>query len=99
MRWLLLLIVIAGVAAYFTRPAESVMRERAEAVLSEPSNLREGFESIGAAIAGERQYANYYVVSKYTVTLDGEPLVTCWGAFQQVQCDRASETPEPAATP
>lgn len=99
MRWVLLLIVIAAVAAYFTRPTEGVMRDRADALLGEPSNLQEGFESIGAAIAGERQYDNYYVAARYTVTLDGEALVSCWGAYQQVQCDRASETPEPAAAP
>jgi hypothetical protein len=93
MRWLLLLIVIAGVGAYFTRPTEATMREAAEAVLGEPQNLRQGFESIGAAIAGDRLYTNYYLAAKYTVTLDSEPLVTCWGAFTQVQCDRPEQAP------
>ncbi|MGQ0531141.1 MAG: hypothetical protein ACT4OF_00430 [Caulobacteraceae bacterium] len=88
MKWILLLLVIAGIAGYFTRPDEAVMRERADAVLSDPQNISEGFESLGASIAGERAYSNYYVASKYTVTLDNQPVVTCWGAFTQVQCSR-----------
>jgi hypothetical protein len=93
MKWILLLLVIAGVAGYFTRPDEAVMRERAEAVLQDPQNISQGFESLGAAIAGERAYSNYYVAAKYTVTLDNSPVVSCWGAFTQVQCSRT----EPAA--
>jgi hypothetical protein len=91
MRWILLLLVIAGVAGYFTKPEEAVMRERADAVLSDPQNISEGFESLGATIAGDRAYDNYYVAAKYTVTLDNSPVVTCWGAFTQVQCNRAAE--------
>ena len=94
MKWILLLLIIAGVAGYFTKPEEGVMRERADAVLSDPQNVSQGFESLGATIAGNRAYADYYVASKYTVTLDNAPVVTCWGAFTQVQCNRA----EPAAS-
>ena len=92
MKWILLLLVIAGVAGYFTKPEEAVMRERADAVLSDPQSVSEGFESLGATIAGDRAYSNYYVASKYTVTLDGTPVVNCWGAFTQVQCSRAADT-------
>ena len=94
MKWILLLLIIAGVAGYFTRPDEAVMRERAETVLQDPQDISQGFESLGAAIAGQRAYSNYYVAAKYTVTLDNNPLVTCWGAFTQVQCSR----PEAAAS-
>jgi hypothetical protein len=93
MKWILLLIIIAGVAGYFTRPEEAVMRERADAVLSDPQNISQGLESIGATVAGDRLYTNYYVAAKYDVTLDGNAIVSCWGAFTQVQCTRA----EPAA--
>ncbi|MGD9966649.1 MAG: hypothetical protein AB7T59_09030 [Hyphomonadaceae bacterium] len=92
MKWILLLLVIAGVAGYFTRPDEAVMRERADAVLSDPQNVSEGFESLGASLAGERAYSNYYVAAKYVVTLDSQPVVNCWGAFTQVQCSRAADT-------
>jgi hypothetical protein len=96
LRLVLLLLVVAGVAAFFTRPDEPKMREAAEAVLSDPQNISQGLESIGAAVAGNRDYTNYYLASRYVVTLDANPVVTCWGAFTQVQCSRASD--EPAAT-
>jgi hypothetical protein len=92
MKWIVLLLIIAGVAGYFTKPEEAVMRESADAVLSDPQNVSEGFESLGATIAGDRAYSNYYVAAKYNVTLDGQPVVTCWGAFTQVQCNRAADT-------
>lgn len=88
LRLILLLIIIAGVAGFFTRPDEAAMREAADVVLNEPQNVSEGLESIGAAIAGDRAYDNYYVAARYTVALDGDPVVQCWGAFTQVKCDR-----------
>lgn len=88
LRIILLLLVIAGVAGYFTRPAEPAMREAADAVLSDPQNITQGLEGLGATLAGDRVYSNYYVASKYVVTLDNRNLVECWGAFQQVQCNR-----------
>ena len=92
LRIVLLLLIVAGVAGYFTRPEEGAMREAADAVLSDPSNISEGLESVGATLAGERAYSNYYVAAKYDVTLDGTPVVSCWGAFQQVKCDRQADT-------
>ncbi|MEZ5961782.1 MAG: hypothetical protein R3C30_15370 [Hyphomonadaceae bacterium] len=92
MKWIVLLLIIAGVAGYFTKPEEAVMREAADAVLSDPQSVSEGFESLGATIAGDRSYSNYYVAAKYNVTLDGQPVVTCWGAFTQTQCNRAADT-------
>jgi len=92
MKWIVLLLIIAGVAGYFTRPEDAVMREAADAVLSDPQSVSEGFESLGATLAGDRAYSNYYVAAKYNVTLDGQPVVTCWGAFTQVQCNRAADT-------
>jgi hypothetical protein len=92
MKWIVLLLIIAGVAGYFTRPEEAVMREAADAVLGDPQSVSEGFESLGATLAGDRAYSNYYVAAKYNVTLDGQPVVTCWGAFTQVQCNRAADT-------
>jgi hypothetical protein len=90
-RLVLLLLVVAGVAAFFTRPDEAKMREAAEAVLSDPQNISQGIESIGASLAGDRAYSNYYLASRYVVTLDGNPVVSCLGAFTQVQCSRAEQ--------
>lgn len=88
LRLLLLLVIVAGVAGYFTNPTEATMRTAAEAVLNDPQNISEGFETIGAAVAGDNVYSNYYVASKYVVTLGDRPLVECWGAFTQTQCNR-----------
>lgn len=91
LRALLLLIVVAAVAAYFTRPGEPAMREAASAMLNDPQNMSQGFESIGAALAGDRRFDNYFLASKYTVALGERPLLECWGAFTQVQCSRRGE--------
>jgi hypothetical protein len=91
MRLVLLLLVIAGVAAFFTRPDEAKMRDAADAVLSDPQNIGEAVEGGVATLAGDRAYTNYYLASRYIVTLSGEPVVSCWGAFTQVQCSRAAE--------
>ena len=88
MKWLIILIIIAGIAGYFTRPTEDKMREAANAVLSNPSNISQGVEGIGASLAGERSYDNYYVGARYRVILNSSPVVTCYGAFTQVQCSR-----------
>ncbi|MEQ1491890.1 MAG: hypothetical protein ABL932_15210, partial [Terricaulis sp.] len=84
--------ILAGVAGYFTKPDEAAMRAGADAVLNNPQSISEGFETVGTALAGDRSYDNYYVAAKYNVTLDGQPVVTCWGAFKQVQCNRAPDT-------
>lgn len=98
MRWILLLLVVAGVAGYFTKPEEAVMRERADAVLGETTheaasnlNVPDAVEATWANVAGDRAYSNYFVASKYTVALDGQALVDCWGAFTQVQCNRVAD--------
>ena len=41
-----------------------------------------------ALIAGNRQFSDYYVVTKYVVSSGDNVLVDCWGAFTQVQCSR-----------
>jgi hypothetical protein len=92
LRLVLLILIIDGVAGYFTRPDEATMRQGADAVLSDPGSISEGLVSVGATIAGDRNYSNYYVAAKYDVALDGQPVVNCWGAFTQVQCSRAADT-------
>lgn len=89
LRLVLLLLIIAGVAGYFTRPDEAAMRAGADAVLSDPQSITQGLENnIGASVIGDRQYDNFYVASRYTVMLDNNPVVQCWGAFTQVKCGR-----------
>jgi hypothetical protein len=91
MKWFIVLIIIAGIAGYFTRPDEAKMREAANALLGNPGNISQGVESLGASLAGNRSYDNYYVAARYTVTLNNDPIVTCYGAFTQVQCNRAQQ--------
>ena len=91
MKWFIILIIIAGIAGYFTRPDEAKMREAANALLSNPGNISQGVESLGASLAGNRSYDNYYVAARYTVTLNNDPIVTCYGAFTQVQCNRPQQ--------
>lgn len=91
MRLVLFLVVIAAVAAFFTRPDEAKLREGADAVLSNPESISQGVQSVGAAIAGDRSFSDYYVVTRYVVTLDNRPVVNCWGAFTQVQCARVEQ--------
>ncbi len=91
-RLIVLLLIVAGVAGYFTRPDEAAMRSAADAVLGDPQSIGEGLEGVATAIAGDRTYSNYYVGAKYDVTLDGTPVVSCIGAFTQVQCTRQEDT-------
>ena len=91
LRLVLLLLVVVAVAAFFTRPDEPKMREAADAVLSDPQNIGQVIEGGVAALAGDRNYTNYYLASRYVVTLNNEPVINCWGAFTQVQCSRAAD--------
>ncbi|MEJ0023906.1 MAG: hypothetical protein WDN76_11100 [Alphaproteobacteria bacterium] len=84
----LVLVGAVGAAAYFTRPGEVAMREAANAVLSDPKNVSEGIEGLGATLNGDRVYQDLYVGAKYAVKLDDKVLVDCWGAFTKVNCTR-----------
>lgn len=92
-RMLLLLLVIAGVAGYFTKPTEAQQREAANAALEEiqhqaTSNLDLGgmLQTGIAQISQDGTYTDYYVASKYVVTVNDRTLAECWGAFTQVRC-------------
>lgn len=91
-RLVVLLLIIAGVAGYFTRPDEAKMRQAADAVLSNPQDISQGLQSIGAGVAGDRAYDNYQVAAKYTISLDHDPVVQCWGYFTQVSCNRVANS-------
>ena len=69
-------------------PDEAKMRTAAEAVLNQPANLGQAMETVGAAVAGERQYNNYYVAAKYVVNVGEDPVVESWGAFTATNCRR-----------
>lgn len=85
---ILLVVPLIGLAAFATRPTETMMKTQANAILAEPSTISEGVESLGAAVGGEGDYRNYIVASQYVIALGGRPLVSCWGAFAATRCNR-----------
>jgi hypothetical protein len=85
----LLVLVGVCVGGYLTRPTEPVMREAANAVLSDPQSVTEGLQGVGATIAGNRVYFDYYVVSRYQIRVDGRVIVDCWGGFTKTSCKRS----------
>jgi hypothetical protein len=93
LRIILLLLIIAGVAGYFTRPQEPALRDAADAVLRDINTGGDLVDAAQALIVGDRAFSDYYVVTKYTISAGDNVLVDCWGAFTQTQCSR----PEAAA--
>jgi hypothetical protein len=60
-----------------------------------PSCATSGGDLVDAAqalIVGDRQFSDYYVVTKYVVSAGDTALVNCWGAFTQTQCSRVRTT-------
>ncbi len=105
LRLLLLLIVVAGVAGYFTKPDEAAHKVAAEAAFAQAREAAISSLDLGAMIditaadlAGSGLYEDYYVASTYMVTRDDEPLLNCYGAFTQVRCTMAGALAERAAT-
>lgn len=94
---LLLLLVVIGVAGYFTNPTEAVHQAQAQAALQanadnagQTGNVLEKIgEKVGAVIdqlGGEGRYETFYVASKYTLELPTGSHVECYGAFTMVKC-------------
>ena len=95
-RFLFLLLVLAGVGGYFTKPTEAQHREAARALLEKIqhdafSNMDLGglVESSIARFGDEGRYQDYYVASRYTVEVNERAVADCWGAFTQVRCTPA----------
>lgn len=103
---LLLLLILAGVGAYFTVPTREAHETAARAVLEADAStqademqrqtgvsLDSVVDFFTGMVAGQGRYENYYVASKFTVDMPGAAYVECWGAFTLVQCrkvDRAA---------
>ena len=80
MRFLLLLLIVAGVAGYFTRPD-------ANAHWGTVANLiRDGDVDGGQLSERKGRYENFYVASRYTFLVDGKERAECWGAFTRFLC-------------
>jgi hypothetical protein len=92
-RVLLLLLVLAGAAAYFTKPTEAQHRQAVDATLQQiqetaASNLDLGaiLQSGVAQITQDGAYTDYYLASHYVMQVNDRPVAECWGAFGQVRC-------------
>lgn len=99
---LLLLLILAGVGAYFTVPTQAQHEEAARAYLQGRSEVspdegaQGGFsldsvvDFVTGMIAGAGRYENLYLVSKYTLDLPGSNYLECYGAYTFVRCQEAS---------
>jgi hypothetical protein len=98
---LLLLLIVVGVAAYFTAPARDAHEDAARAFLqaSAQADTAEVERQTGVSLdsivdfatgfmAGQGRYETYFLASKFTVDAPGSAYVECWGAFTIVQCRR-----------
>ena len=96
---ILLLLILAGVGAYFTVPTrdahEAALRtfmsaqaqENTEAVKQQTGiSLDSIVDFATGMIAGQGRYENYVLASKFTVDAPGSAYLECWGAFTLVQC-------------
>ena len=102
----LLLLILAGVGAYFTVPARDAHEEALRAFMQTQTqeNTAEVERQTGLSldsivdfatgmIAGQGRYENFVLASKFTVDAPGSAYIECWGAFTFVQCrqvDRAA---------
>ena len=97
---LLLLLILIGVAAYYTVPPREAHEEAARAFLEgrAPGEARgEGGISLDSVIgyvkgmlAGEGRYENFYLASKFTLDTPGAAYVECWGGFTMVRCSEVA---------
>lgn len=108
---ILLLLLLAGAAAYFTVPTRAVHEEAARVFLEARAQEQTGaieqqlpgvsldgvVDFVTGMVAGEGRYESFYVVSKYTVDMPGSAYLECYGAFTLVRCSEAGSAP-PAAS-
>lgn len=87
------LLVVVGLAGFFTRPAPAAMSTAADATLTAVTERAAENIDLGgtlgglAAQAADGRYDNYYVAAHYARPA-AEPLVECWGAFTQTRCNK-----------
>jgi len=100
---LLLLLILIGVAAYFTVPTQAAHEAAAQAFLQARAqeqtdaveqqapglSLDSVVDFVTGMVAGQGRYESYYLVSKYTVDMPGAAYLECYGAFTLVRCSEA----------
>ena len=96
---LLLLLILAGVGAYFTVPTQAQHEDAAQAFLQAqagtpaaegaepaPFSLDSVVDFVTGMMAGAGRYESFYLVSKYTLDLPGSNFLECYGAYTFVRC-------------
>jgi hypothetical protein len=87
------LLVVVGLAAFFTRPSPAAMSAAADAKLENVTEQAAENVDLGgtlgglAAQASDGSYSNYYVAARYARPAS-DPLVECFGAFTQTMCNK-----------
>jgi len=103
---LLLLLILAGVGAYFTLPTQAQHEEAARAYLearagapaaaegeAQPGwSLDSVVDFVTGMVAGSGRYESFYVVSKYTLDLPGSNYLECYGAYTLVRCSETARS-------
>lgn len=96
LRLIILLVIVAAVAGYFTNPKEEAYVEPARVAAGnageaqlESGQIGDAIESGVQHVAGEGEYKNMFVFSTYAMPSAASPNVSCWGAFTMVQCKAA----------
>jgi len=95
---ILLLLVIVGVAAYFTNPKapayETPARDALQAAASADLEQLDIGGVIGnsAAQLSSGEYETFYVASKYSMPTAADARVECWGAFTFVRCAATAQS-------
>ncbi len=104
-RLLFLLIVMAAIAAYFTKPERAAHEQAAQATLRQAQDAAASAFDIGgvlnlglAGLAQDGRYEDFYLASKYTLRVKGRDVMQCWGAFTQVRRTLAPPIASAAAT-
>lgn len=88
---LVFLLLIAGVAAYMTRPAQGWHRGVAVAL------MEEGKVTKPDATSGKYLFEDFYVVTLSTMTSGEGTVLQCWGIYSRFLCTGPA-APAAAAT-
>ena len=89
---LVFLLLVAGVAAYMTRPAQGWHRGVAVAL------MEQGKVSIPDEATGRYLFEDFYVVTLSTMTSGEGTVLQCWGAYSRFLCTGPVQAEADAAT-
>jgi hypothetical protein len=91
MKFLLLLLIIGGVAGYFTRPDAGAHWTTVAGL------IKEGKVDGGTLSGRKGRFENFYVASRYVFSVDGKDQAECWGAFTRFLCMKPGGTTDVTA--